>query len=306
MKNPCSHCRPSISWNPLGLIPLMICLFFFTWGSDASALVIVRNFTGGSPPTTSIGKGNLIEIFHAAADQWERAILDDHTVIVNFGWAPIGGGTHTLIHQGGIPNRETEGTILFNNDTNPHHFQWWLDPTPDHHEEFQAYQESFQNLGGGRINVGRVFSEPVGEFASGNYHDLLSIALHEIGHALGKSLANKSWGQETTEGMIEVTAPQPYPGTVIPLARNHAGVTTHFHPTKIHGRPIMSSAQSRTRQALSELDIVANAQLSRFSNITLNPLHSHRISHQAAPVDFLPANTTVPTENEKRNEVAFQ
>jgi len=63
-------------------------------------------FYRGNPSPTLIGKGNVIEIFDAAADQWERAILDDHTVILNFGWAPIGGGHHTLIHQGGHPNRE--------------------------------------------------------------------------------------------------------------------------------------------------------------------------------------------------------
>ena len=48
----------------------------------------------GSAPTTTIGDGNLIQIFHAAADSWEQAIKDIHTVTIQFGWSPlpIGGG----------------------------------------------------------------------------------------------------------------------------------------------------------------------------------------------------------------------
>ena len=43
----------------------------------------------GPAPSNTIGEGNLVEVFHAAADSWEQAIKDDHTVTIQFGWSPL-------------------------------------------------------------------------------------------------------------------------------------------------------------------------------------------------------------------------
>jgi hypothetical protein len=96
----------------------------------AGVPAIVGDFIGGSQGTNDIGTGNPAGLFNPAADNWEQAMLDDFTVNLPFGWAPVGGGRHALDVQGGTPCRETKGTILFNNDCVPGHFHRYLDPTP--------------------------------------------------------------------------------------------------------------------------------------------------------------------------------
>ncbi len=254
----------------LGCRVLLIFALFFIVVGDASALTIIRDFIGGTPQANVVGNGNLVDIFNEAADQWEASILDPHIITLHFGWAPVGGGTHSLNSQGGTPNRETEGTILFNNDTLSGHFQWFLDPTPGLNEEYLSYREDFDDLGGGRINTGRVYSHAVGDAADARYTDLLSAALHEIGHAFGMSAANTRFIAESTDGDIDITTPGFFQGTTIPLALNNFGVTSHFHPF-INGRPAMSSQSGGERNLLSALDILAMAELSQFNHVNLDP-----------------------------------
>src|SRR5262245_27325282 len=87
----------------------------------SSGLTIIRNyvepgqpFVGGgiagpAPVTNITGSGNLVDIFNAAADWWEEAIQDDHTVTIDYGWSPLDGAfvaaSARLLTQGGVPNR---------------------------------------------------------------------------------------------------------------------------------------------------------------------------------------------------------
>jgi hypothetical protein len=239
---------------------------------DASALTIVREFIGGAPQPIAVGSGNLVDIFNEAADHWERAILDPHVVTLRFGWAPVGGASHELLTQGGVPNRETAGLILFNNDSDVGHFQWFLDPTPHLDEEYLSYQETSMDLGGGIVNSGRIFSDAVGEADSGFTHiDLLSSALHEIGHSLGMSNANLAFISESADGDLDITSPHPFPGTTVPLAVNNFGVDSHPDPIAIPFGPVMGSQASDQRQLLTELDILMISQLGSFKEIRLDP-----------------------------------
>jgi hypothetical protein len=236
--------------------------------SDASALTIERDFIGGTPQPNSLGGGNVVDIFNAAADRWELAIRDPFTVTFHYGWAPVGGANHTLNAQGGTPNRETEGTILINNL--PTAFRWFLDPTPRSNEEYSLSRTRSLDLGGGQINVGRIFDVSFGPEPLDGI-DLYTVALHEIGHGLGMSLANFSFGAESADGAIQVTAPRPFAGTTVPLSHNIFGIDSHPDTTDPRLFDlVMTGALGGGRKDLTGLDILLMGQLSGFDDLNLD------------------------------------
>ena len=242
---------------------------------QAEAFTIVRNFveptepfpglTGinaGNAPSNTAGGGNLVDIFNTAADIWEDLIEDDHTLTINFGWAPLtdAKASHRLVNQGGTPNRETEATIRFDNDES---FSWFLDSTPHLSEEFQDLMASTQNLGGGAINVERRYSSPVSGSAAVGRFDLLQTAMHEIGHALGMSNANSSYGAERGDGDVDITLPLPFDGSSIPVTGSH--FPNQLGQTLLWG----GGLPGNERRYPSAVDILANAQVSQFTQINL-------------------------------------
>jgi hypothetical protein len=240
-------------------------LLLFANSQSAAGLTIIRDFIGGAPGTNDTGTGNLPGIFNAAADVWQQIILDDHVLTLHYGWTPNGGGEHYLNAQGGTPNRETEGTILFNNDNVVGHHHYYLDPTPRLNEEFPNSTQITQNMGSGGLNVTRVFSGGIGDAGS---EDLFTTALHEIGHALGMSLANTSFIAKSADGRIEITSPRPFAGTSVPLATNYFGVTSHID--YVAERVLMAGFGAGERVLPSTLDIIALAELSQFQKLNFD------------------------------------
>ncbi len=262
------------------LIGSLVVLLGICLAPTQAGLIIQRNFTGGAAPGNMAGGGNLINVFNRAADWWESAYTDpngdgtDFNLSIDYQWAGLGGGTlgvHQLTGQGGSPNRETSAFIRFDNDGSS---VWFADPTPGDNSEYTNYNEFSNDFGGGELNSGRVFSGATG-FASGRF-DLLTVALHEIGHALGLSSANNAFQAENADGDIDVTTGPwdgGFAGTVLSTRNGaHLGDAGNSTNNALYlNMEMYPFASASIRKFGSAADILANAQISRFHNPVLAP-----------------------------------
>ncbi len=242
---------------------------------SAHALTINTNFVPAgsnipgigiaeSPMSNTVGGGNLESIVRAAADAWEALILDDFTLTVDFGWFPTSPISSSAYHQGisvgGNPSRETVGSLAFNSDYNGS-FPFFLDPTPETNEEYVFAQQDFADYGGGNVEIRREYSGTTSETSFSR--DFYSVALHEIGHALGLTGWN-FFNTETADGDIDVDL-APFAGSEIPMSSSHLEVVG---PVMSYiGRPIGS------RRDITQIDLLAVCQLSQFDecNLDLRP-----------------------------------
>ncbi len=206
------------------------------------------------------GTGTLTSVFEAAADAWESVILDDHVLSLNYGWQGLGGGilgVHNLTGQGGDPHRETSGIIRFNNA-----FSWFADGTPTDHSEYNTFTQTnvmrSTNAGMQLVNEGNVYTDATGNAL--NRFDLLTVAIHEIGHALGLSGANTEFQDENLDQDIDVDFGQ-FDGLVIPtISGAHLNCATCS---------MFPSVSGNTRKLISDLDVLANATISEFRDLDL-------------------------------------
>jgi len=203
--------------------------------------------TATAAPTTTAGGGSLQGVFATAASYWEKAILSPGTVTIDFGWAGLTGNVLATTFTGG----GTTSFIEFNSaGTSP----LFLDATPAANSEYTTFTPSSANLGGGTVNTGRVFTGATGA-ASGRY-DLLSVALHEIGHALGFT--------PSSGAPVVVTNPLPNAGTSIPTT-----TTGHIDITTAELYPSLPPSE---RKLLTGVDILGVAQLAGYKSVDLNPV----------------------------------
>lgn len=266
---------------------------------QASALTIIRNFVaagnalpGGvgnatAAPSNAVGTGNLADIFNAAADWWEASILTPHTVTIGFGWQGLDSvstntlGVHNLLSQSGPPNREDSALIRFDSDGAPNPPKWFLDSTPHDDSEFNMVETTYDDLStvnqddwfGGNVpltlNVGRQGAANGSDPDAQGAFDLLSVAKHEIGHALGLSSANTAFTAENGDGDVDIDLSLFNGGA---LGSEVFSVDTrngaHLEP---EDALLFPSTSSGTRTLMSDLDVLANSAISQFFSVNLDP-----------------------------------
>jgi len=220
-----------------------------TYVAPGETFPINGGIAGDAPPNLA-GGGNLIDVVNAAADWWELAIRDPHSLEIGYGWSPLGGLTLAVCTQFVSPQPPVEGQIEFDNDGSS---EWFMDPTPYDNSEFGTYTETFDDLGGGDVNVGRVFTGATGD-AAGRI-DLLAVAQHEIGHLMGIT--------SIVPGPIRIHDPLPYPKTRIPMVDGHI---------KIDSALMSATISSGTRRYLTWVDILGGAERSGWVDVELNPV----------------------------------
>lgn len=221
---------------------------------DEGNLFPATPFVAEAPPAAT-GGGDWKGIVGAAIDRWEAAIPDPYNLSLAFGWFTLANpptGQHFLISQGGVPNRETQGNIVFYRNVN----QWFFDSTPTDNSDFSTFTAFSADLGGGTINTGRVFTGPSPDAAGRS--DLFTFALHEIGHALGLSGDNISFIAESGDCDVDVVSPRSFPGTTIPLANcgPHLSLANAL---------MFTGAFAGTRRLEADIDILTMCELSEFT-----------------------------------------
>lgn len=225
-------------------------------------------------PTTTSGGGNFQTIFNTAAAYWERVFPNTNdTLNINVGFANLGASTLGIASQ--FPPRVFQDPNVAETQTGSVRFTtgvtWFFDPTPTESSEYQIDQTIDADLGGGVINTSRQFGADFGSEVFTDF-DLLTVALHEIGHLLG---------------LAPLTGGVPFPsvlelddGSLIPLTLTGGGHIDQFaidnpntpgnESTVFDGALMITTIANGQRRLASDADALTIAQLSGFDTVALD------------------------------------
>lgn len=267
-----STCAMSVGlWGVLGVaVPARAITINLTFDSGAS----------DSPNFDSTG-ALLQPIMQAAADYWEDIIEDTWTIDIEYYYDNLSDANGTLgLHNnldGGPVAKPTTARIRFDTTLNGVERLWYFDPTPTNHSEYDLQQTLYRDLnatnqsGGANawfngappdlLEVGYRGNSAAGAPAAAqNGFDILSTAIHEIGHAIG--LTGNVTSPETNDGDYDVNTAF-VNGAVMAIGDN----TNHISP----GVALMCAGCGATnlRRMPTATDVFAAAAAAGWTTIDL-------------------------------------
>ncbi len=263
-----------------------------------AALVINLNFddtnapADGSPILGGATRAQAQNVIQAAADYWTTAFAGSSS---SASWASGGTITQNIDVTWGAQGNSTlatggtsffgngsfaGGTLTFDNDGSS---EFFVDPAP--YDASPWIQSSTRSLtfNGVSMNVERVkFDAPAGVARTNS--DMLTVAIHEIGHALGILSGYPGFLANVSSGNFTIGEPGPFQNAVIPVSGGHMtfqiqSPNTEFPYDASPGffplfdyfpNAIGPSILDGVRLGLTEVDIALVAETLQFDASTVN------------------------------------
>ncbi len=232
--------------------------------------------------TTDAEKRSAAEgLIRAAGDYWEAAFANStvslsHTIAVTWGASSTAlavGGTSFIDLPPDYPM--FNGSLRWDNDDS----DFFVDLTPWENSEFGKSSARSDDLGGGLINVENVHYDAALGSAERNNYDMLSVAIHEVGHALGilgsyTKYANMDTGSDGDLDLVDGTELTYVDGhftymTTVPepdFPFDGAGASGDYGPMAMNDTILQGM-----RPLLTQADILALETLHGFDNANYNP-----------------------------------
>ncbi|MBP61482.1 MAG: hypothetical protein CMJ62_08140 [Planctomycetaceae bacterium] len=259
-------------------------LTLLTATSPVTAINIVLNFDDAqSTDPTFDSTGALLQPIFEHAETFYQGVFQDTaantTLTINYWYEDLTGGLiglHSLVSEttsgGTLPNREVTANIRIDTlvGTGGAERNWFIDTTPDDDDEYTMGQTLWRDLTAAQrtdlFNAGADIPDTfetsytgtaVAESAAVGATDMVTVVLHEVGHALGMSSSNNATVAETGDNDYDFNSDFVF-GKTLAVEVADGGSVAHLDSSGLFMMD-PSPAPSGTRRRPSHSDLFAMA-----------------------------------------------